>query len=196
MSEDVVDVKMAIEVWTARLERHRISSFLLDCFATLMRIEGRDRVLMLAGQAFIALVPMLVVIASLTHVSSAPSVGAGIVEKLELTDSAAAAVLALFAYPPGATGGVTLLSVGLLVFSINGFARSVQRTFEGAWCLPRMGVRGTLSRGAGLVALLVTGFSAGWVGGQVGATPLGFFLALLVQCGVIACVDADRIRSG
>lgn len=161
-------------------------------------IDGRDRVSMLAGQGFLALVPMLVVLASLTG-DGAAEVGDGIVDRLGLTGSAASAVTALFAYPPGATGGVSLLSAGLLLFSLNGFARSVQRTFEGAWGLRRAGVRGTTGRTAGLCVLAGAGLVAGAVGGRLDSRPVVVVAGVLVQAAVILCgwlVASSLLLSG
>jgi membrane protein len=174
-----------LDPWLVRLEGYGPTLFLVRCYRIFMRIEGRDRVLMLAGQGFIALVPLLVVIASFTSASGASQVGEGIIAKMGLTDSAAEAVKILFAYPPGATGGITLFSVGLLLFSLNGFARSVQRTFEGAWGLSRVGMRGTASRTGGLIMLLGAGIAAGWLGGQLDTLPAGVVLALAAQALII-----------
>lgn len=186
-------VRIRLEPWLARvdpclawLERHASTLFLLRCYRVFMLIDGRDRALMLAGQGFIALVPMLVVIASFTTASGAAEVGDGIVERMNLTDSAAEAVHALFDYPPGAAGGITLFSLVLLLFSVNGFARSVQQTFESAWGLPRIGMRGTTSRTGGLIVLLGTGFVAGWVGGQLDWGPVGMVVGVVVQTAVIS----------
>lgn len=171
--------------WVLRLERHGATSLLLRCVRTFQLIEGRDRVLMLAGQGFIALVPLLVVVASLTGASGAGGVGEGLVERWGLTGSAAAAVTSLFAYPPGATGGVTLFSAGLLLFSLNGFARSVERTFQGAWGLRRTGFRGKVDRTAGLAVLLGAGFAAGWVRQRLDTVPAGLVLGLAAQAAVV-----------
>ena len=174
-----------LDRWVARLEHHAPSLFLVRCFRIYMVIEGRDRVLMLAGQGFIALIPMLVVIASFTSASGgAGRVGEGIIERMGLTGNAAEAVNTLFAYPPGATGGTTIFSLGLLLFSLNGFARSVQQTFEGAWGLRRMGMRGTASRTAGLAVLLGAGFVAGVVGSQLDLLPAGLILCLVAQTAI------------
>jgi membrane protein len=58
----------------------------------------------------------------------------------------------LVARPPDATEPVTLVGLALLVVSVLGFARSLQRTVEAAWDLPRSGLRGY---GAGLLGTAV-----------------------------------------
>jgi len=59
-----------------------------------------------------------------------------------LDGATAAVVRQLVARPPDASEPVTVVGLALLVFSVLGFARSLQRTFEAAWELPRSGLRG------------------------------------------------------
>ena len=59
-----------------------------------------------------------------------------------LDGATAAVVRQLVARPPNASEPVTVVGLALLVFSVLGFARSLQRTFEAAWELPRSGLRG------------------------------------------------------
>lgn len=170
---------------TAGLETYPPGRFAVRCLRMFIAIEARDRVLMLAGQGFIALIPLFMVVASVTSASGAQGVGDGIIETMGLTGGAAEAVDTLFGYPPGAAGGVTAFSVILLLFSLNGFAKSVQRTFEAAWALPRMGMRATASRTVGLVVLLGCGSLAAWVSQQVDRLPTGLVLVLSAQLAVI-----------
>lgn len=165
----------------ARLEQRPAGLFVVRCTQLFFTIEARDRVLMLAGQGFIALVPLFMVVASLTSASGVERVGDEIIETMGLTGGAAEAVTSLFAYPPGAAGGTTLFSLLLLLFSLNGFAKSVQRTFETAWGLPRMGMRATASRSVGLVVLLGCGSLAAWVSQQLGQLPVSLVIVLAVQ---------------
>ncbi|WP_122817459.1 YhjD/YihY/BrkB family envelope integrity protein [Nocardioides pantholopis] len=170
--------------WLDALERYPPTRFLVRCLRIFLHIEGRDRVLMLAGQGFLALIPMLLVLASFASSSGAGRVGEEINRRMGLTGNAAEAVSTLFAYPPGTTGGATVLSLALLIFSLNGFARSVQQTFEGAWGLPRMGIRGTAYRAAGLAVLLTTGFTVGWVGRPLDSLESRVLLGLVGQAAI------------
>ena len=76
----------------------------------------------------------------------------GLVAGLGLDDATAATVRELVARPPDAAEPVTVVGLVLLVVSVLGFARSLQRTVEAAWDLPRSGLRGY---GAGLLAAAV-----------------------------------------
>lgn len=158
--------------------------FVARCLRLFVSIDARDRILMLAGQGFIALVPALIVVASVTTAAGADRVGEDIVERFSLTVGAADGVRTLFAHPPG-TAGVTLLSLLLLLFSLNGFARSVQRVFESAWQLQRCGLRGTLHRAVGVLVLLGAGTVAGRVGHLMDGAVALVLVGLVVQFGVV-----------
>lgn len=102
-------------------------------------IDGYDRGLALAAQAFVAVLPVLVVVEAWAPVN--PD-GDWLIDWLGLDEQTADAVRALLARPPDPISSVTLLSLAVLVISVLGFARTLQRTFEAAWELPRSGFRG------------------------------------------------------
>jgi membrane protein len=74
---------------------------------------------------------------------------------LQLSGSAAADLQRLMQRPPGATEPVTLLSAALLVVSVVGFTRALQRTYQAAWLLPAQGLRGFVPGLLGAAALVV-----------------------------------------
>ncbi len=174
----------ADQVWD-RVAHLRVVGFLARAVSVFVSIEARDRILMLAGQGFIALMPLLIIVASVTTSTGSDRVGERIIDRMGLTDSAADGVRVLFAHPPDAAGGVTLFSALLLLFSLNGFARSVQRTFEEAWTLPRMGARAAVSRTVGVFILLGAGFFAGWVGRLLDGGPAVYIFGVAAQFAVI-----------
>lgn len=149
-----------------------------------LAIDGRDRILMLAGQAFIAVIPLLIVAATISGAGGGSSVGGYLVNRFELDGSAETSVRILFDRPPDATGGTTLVSLLVLVWTANSFARSLQRTFAAAWGLPRSGPRGTLHRTGGLLVLLVVLFGVSWVGATIDGPALRL-LAVVLQLGTI-----------
>ena len=112
-------------------------------------IGGYDRALALSAQAFVALVPMFLVVAALLPDGTRGPGGTALVGRLGLSGDAAASVSALLQRPPDAVGAATVLGAVLLVVSVLGFTRSLQRTYLAAWALPTAGVRGYLH---GLVA--------------------------------------------
>jgi membrane protein len=150
-----------------RFERLRAwgeSTFPGSCLRKMYEIDGRNRAITLAGQAFIALVPLLIVVASWNVRSNNEGLDDGIVDYFGLTGSTADAVHTLFSTPPSATSGITFLGFIILVFSVGSFARSMQRTYESAWRLPKRGVRGTLDGLGGAVILVVAFGVLAWIG--------------------------------
>ncbi len=84
----------------------------------------------------------MLVLAAWAPAGARQRAGAALVEGMGLDGATAAVVRQLIARPPDASEPVTIVGLVLLVFSVLGFARSLQRTFEAAWELPRSGLRG------------------------------------------------------
>jgi membrane protein len=105
-------------------------------------IDGYDGALALVAKAFVAVVPLVLVLAAWAPAGARQRAGAELVEGMGLDGATAAVVRQLVARPPDASEPVTVVGLVLLVFSVLGFARSLQRTFEAAWELPRSGLRG------------------------------------------------------
>ncbi|MEV0787988.1 YhjD/YihY/BrkB family envelope integrity protein [Kribbella sp. NPDC050459] len=149
-----------------------------------LEIRLYDRALTLAGKAFIALVPLLIVVATLLSGSGALALADWLIDKFDLTGGAADAVRSLFGRPPSASGGLTILSVLTVLVSASSFARSVQRTFEAAWKLPARGLRGTVNgiQGAGLVLLVL--FVLAYLASLTDELPGGRIVTVLAQTAV------------
>jgi uncharacterized BrkB/YihY/UPF0761 family membrane protein len=90
----------------------------------------------------VAVVPLVLVLAAWAPAGARQRAGAALVEGMGLDGATAAVVRQLVARPPDASEPVTIVGLVLIVFSVLGFARSLQRTFEAAWELPRSGLRG------------------------------------------------------
>jgi membrane protein len=96
---------------------------------------------------------LLIVLASLgSHDGS--SFADSIIKRFDLSGDSAEAVRAAFTAPASGST-VTIIGVGLVVFSALSFSRTLQRVFELTWDLPRRGMRGTLAglRWLGLVVV-------------------------------------------
>ena len=147
------------EAWAARLARlvqeRPIVALVLRSLQRYIAIDGTQRGLVLAGQAFSALIPLLIVLATLLSSNGGAQLAEGVNERFRLTGNGADAVRTLFSQPPGAVQSVTIGSVLLLVISGLSCARTMQRSYEAAWQLAPRGLRGTLG-GAGALALLLT----------------------------------------
>lgn len=147
------------------------TSFARRCIASFVGVQGIDRAMVIASQAFTALIPLLIVVSAVAPRADRDLVSDVIIRRLALSGSAADAVRQLFAHPDEATTGV--LSVLLLLFSGLSLARRMQRLYLQAWRLqPRTGVRGTLSAAFGLAALMIEVVLLALVGTLVGKLPL------------------------
>jgi membrane protein len=118
------------------------------------RIGGRDRALILAGQAFTTLIPVMILAAGVVGRSRGSALAEGFVNRFRLGGGSADAVRLLFTRPPNATGTMSVVGFAVLLVSLLGFTRSLQGTYEAAWDLSPRGLRGTLN-GLGGMGLLV-----------------------------------------
>lgn len=136
------------------IRRRLEDSFVGRCLGTVVAMQGVDRAMVIASQAFTALIPLLMLVSSLAPKSNRDLVSDAIIRRFELTGSAAEAVQQVFATSQQATTG--LLGAVLLVFSGVSLARRMQRMYAQAWRVDlRPGVRGSFNAAIGLGALLL-----------------------------------------
>jgi membrane protein len=135
---------------------------LVRCVRRLASADARDRVLILAGQAFIALIPLGIVVASLSTHHDGDAMASYLIRRFHLDGEVASSVHTLFSNTREDAGGITVVSVVILLFSVNSFSRSVRRTAEMAWELPKGGVRGTRDGliGVALAVVITCAFGA------------------------------------
>jgi membrane protein len=122
----------------------------LRTLARFVRLEGFDRAMALAGQAFAALLPFLIVVAALSPGGS-KDLADNLIDRFNLSGSSAEVLHQAVAQPAAVQDGVSVLSGFLLVISALSFTRAMQRLYVRAWDLPTLGVRGN---GWGLLWLL------------------------------------------
>ena len=146
-------------------------------------IQGIDRSLVLASQAFTALIPLLLLVSALAPVGRRDVVATAVNGRFRLTGDAAAAVDQLFAHPGGSTS-IGLLSGFLLLFSGVSLTRRMQRMYQQAWRLEAPpGVGHTLHAALGLTALLL-GLSGLYLArGLLESLPWSELLLLVVSAG-------------
>jgi membrane protein len=107
----------------------------------LLELEIIDRSLVVGAQAFSALIPLFIVLASI-GARGGRSLANGLIDRFGLSDEGADAVRQTFTAPAD-SATVTVVGGILVVYSTLAFTRALQRTFELAWSLPRRGVKGT-----------------------------------------------------
>ena len=138
-----------------RVVRRWESSFVGRCVGAFLGLQGIDRAMVIASQAFTALIPLLLLVSALAPVGSQNLVSNAIVTKFGLHGNAATAVQELFAHS-GDDSATGVLSMVILVFSGLSLARRMQRMYLQAWRLaPVPGVRGGFNAALGLAALLL-----------------------------------------
>ena len=136
--------------WVRRLER----SFPGRCLASFLDLQGIDRSMVVASQAFTALIPLLIMVSALAPAGQRNVVADAIIHKFELTGTAADSVDQVFTH--SSDGTTSVLGVLLLLFSGVSLTRRLQRIYLQAWALEIPGgVRGSLNAAMGLGALLV-----------------------------------------
>lgn len=138
-----------------RLVRHpRVAAVLADARRSLERaveLEFVDRAVALASLTFTALIPLGVVVGATVPGIDRDSFAQSIVRRFDLDDRTAQIVESAFSPPPNVQASLSVLSVLLLIASALSFTRALQRTYETAWRLPRLGMRATP---AGLIWLV------------------------------------------
>ena len=125
-------------------------SFIGRCMHRFIRMEGFDRSLVLASQAFTALIPMLIVVAALAPAGWPELIGRTIITKFGLTGTSAAAVEQLFAVSGVAESTASVGSALLLIYSGVSFTRRLSKMYRAAWNQEKAGVRGNLFAALGL----------------------------------------------
>ena len=123
--------------------------------ARFIELEGFDRSMALAGQAFAALLPLLIVIGSVSPASGDDAADA-LIERFDVSGDAAETLRAAVAQPP--ESGTSVVGVLLLVISALSFTRAMQRLYIRAWRLDKMGLRAN-AWGLAWLAVFVTFWS-------------------------------------
>ncbi len=138
----------------SRALRRLRDSFPGRCIESFLELQGIDRAMAIAAQAFTALIPLLLLTSAIAPAKGGNAAAEALIRRFHLTGESAQVVQDVFAR--SGNGSIGVLSVLLLLFSGVSFARRVQRMYLQAWRLPpRPGIRGSLNAAFGLAALLL-----------------------------------------
>jgi membrane protein len=132
-------------------------AFVRRCLERLVQLEFVDRSVALASLTFTALIPLGVVVGSTVPGIDRDSFARSIVKRFDLDSRTAQIVEQAFSPPPNVQSSLSVLGVFLLIVSALSFTRGLQRAYETAWRLPRLGMRATpsgLAWLAGIIAFL------------------------------------------
>lgn len=124
------------------------------CLRCFFAVQGFDRAMVIASQAFTALIPLVILTSAMLPTENHASFADAIVRKFALTGDSATAVQTVFA--PSGEASIGVLSVLLLLLSGVSLSRRLQRMYLEAWQLPRApGVRASLYAAVALGALIL-----------------------------------------
>lgn len=132
-------------------------SFTGRCLSAFVAQQGIDRAMVIASQAFTALIPLLILASALAPTSRRDIVADSFVRRFHLSGESATAVQQVFASTGQPSTGI--FSIVLLLVSGVSLTRRIQRMYRQAWHLEGLpgvvGLRGSLNATLGLSALLV-----------------------------------------
>ena len=92
------------------------SSLPVRCLRRFAAINGRDRALVMGGQAFTTIIPLLIVVAAAASRQGPTVLADRMAARFHVTGASAQAIRTLFERPPGATGTITI--AGLVVLGV------------------------------------------------------------------------------
>ena len=124
------------------------------CLRCFFAVQGIDRAMVIASQAFTALIPLVILASAILPSENHASIADGIIRKFALTGDSAHAVQTVFA--PTGEASIGLFSLLLLLLSGVSLSRRLQRMYLEAWQLPRApSVRASLYAAFALGALII-----------------------------------------
>jgi membrane protein len=107
----------------------------------LVEVRFLDRTVILAAQAFSAILPLLIVVSTISPRPGGDSPGAYLARRLGLAADDVSSLQVAVAPPPSARASIGVLGTVLALLTATSFARALQRSYELAWRLPRAGLR-------------------------------------------------------
>jgi membrane protein len=114
-----------------------------DWLTRFVSVQGVDRAMAIGAQAYTALIPLLIVYASLLPRADNEDFADTLIKQFELKGSTASSFKRAFAPAGEVESSVTALGVVLLLVSALSFTRGMQRLYEGAFDLEKLGMKNT-----------------------------------------------------
>lgn len=154
-----------------------------DCAVRFLNLQGIDRATALAGQAFTALVPLLIVYGAFVSKADGRDFADALVRVFDLRGSTAASLRSALAPANTVENEMSVVGGVLLVFSALSFTRALQRLYRLAWDQPSLGLRAAKWGLAWLaVVVAVVTVRPMVLGGLHGV--LGLALSLVIAAGL------------
>jgi membrane protein len=115
--------------------------FTRDWLVTFVGLQGFDRAVAIAGQAFTALIPLLIVYTALVSRASGRDFADQLVEVFDLRGNSARSLREAFAPADDVEEEASAIGAIILVGSALAFTRALQRLYQLAWGQPSLGWR-------------------------------------------------------
>ena len=136
----------------SRLERLlRLLAPVLERIAEVAFIQSS---IVLAAQAFLALFPLLIAVIAIAPPTLGDTISTYARSRIGLSGHTGEDMSHLVASRQDLQGTITVLGTVLVLTSATSFTRALQRVYENAWRVPRLGLRGSL-RGLGWLLGLI-----------------------------------------
>jgi membrane protein len=187
-----------IEAWV-RAVLHRFGAL----FERLGEVGLVTSGVVLAAQTFLALFPLLIALTAILPSNDSGVIATTLRSRLGLSGETDAAVQHLVAGRSDLRGGITVLGTIVVLASATSFTRALQRVYEAAWALPRLGLKGSI-RGlvwlAGMVAYvallgIALRLAGGGTVGSVLRTVLGVIGSVLLWWWTPFLLLLGRVRA-
>ena len=107
----------------------------------LVEVRFLDRTVILSAQAFSAILPLFIVVATISPKPGGDSPAAFMARRLGLAAEDVSSLQSVVVPPPSARASIGVIGVVLALLTATSFARALQRSYELAWRLPRAGLR-------------------------------------------------------
>ena len=145
-----------LDLLVAWADRNPVPGTTLRIARELPAVDVRDRIFGMAGQSFLALIPLLIITSTWISDSDGESLALVVNQRLGLTGITAETVMLLFTRAEVSAEVATTsgLSLALLFFSVNSYTRTLRRSMDGPWGLPKMGWQGQLTGLLGVILLI------------------------------------------
>jgi membrane protein len=115
--------------------------FVRDWLAGFIGLQGFDRAVALAGQAFTALIPLLIVYSAVRSDASGRDFADELIKAFDLKGASADNVRQAFAPSSEVESSVSAFGALILIFSALSFTRALQRLYQLAWNQVSLGMR-------------------------------------------------------
>ena len=106
-------------------------------------VQGVDRAMALAAQAFSALIPLMIVNSAIVSRAGGDDFADKLIDRFDLRGGTAQSVHEAFSSSQTLEDSISLLGLLVLIVSALSFTRGMQRLYEGAYRLPGLGFRNT-----------------------------------------------------